>query len=65
MRGDALYVSWADGSEGGREWQGYVHFVARDEVSLKFNPDFHRNWISGIRVNVRFAISRSTFNFMQ
>lgn len=33
LRGDALYVSRADGSEGGKEWQGFVHLVRQTEVS--------------------------------
>jgi helicase MOV-10 len=33
LRGDALYVSRADGSDGGKEWQGYVHIVRQEEVS--------------------------------
>lgn len=33
LRGDALYVSHADGSGGGKEWQGIVHNVGRDAVS--------------------------------
>lgn len=32
LRGDALYVSRADGSDGGREWQGVVHIVRQEEV---------------------------------
>jgi hypothetical protein len=34
LRGDALYVSRADGSGGSREWQGVVHIVRQEEVSL-------------------------------
>ena len=33
LRGDALYVSRADGSDGRKEWQGFVHMVRQDEVS--------------------------------
>jgi len=34
LRGDALYVSRADGSDGGKEWQGFVHIVRQEEVSI-------------------------------
>jgi helicase MOV-10 len=34
LRGDALYVSHAGGSGGGKEWQGIVHNVNRDQVRL-------------------------------
>lgn len=33
LRGDALYVTRADGSNGGKEWQGIVHHVRQEEVS--------------------------------
>jgi hypothetical protein len=35
LRGDALYVSRADGTDGGKEWQGVVHIVRREEVRLQ------------------------------
>lgn len=33
MRGDALYVTPADGSSNGKEWEGFVHMVRQEEVS--------------------------------
>jgi hypothetical protein len=33
MRGDAVYVWRADGSDGRTEYQGYAHFIERDGVS--------------------------------
>jgi hypothetical protein len=34
LRGDALYVTRADGSDGGKEWQGFVHMVRQEEVRV-------------------------------
>jgi hypothetical protein len=34
-------------------------------VSLRFDRNFHSSWIEGMEFNVRFTISRATFNFMQ
>lgn len=34
LRGDALYVSRADGADGDKEWQGVVHIVRQEEVKL-------------------------------
>eukprot|EP00798_Chlamydomonas_sp_ICE-L_P006128 gene6128-2734_t len=65
MRGDALYVRFADEGTGAREWQGFVHMVELEEVKLRFHPGFVQSWVKGRKVNVRFSISRSTFNFMQ
>jgi len=63
MKGDALYVTPPGG---GKEWQGYVHRVERDEVQLKFHPTFMRTQLfSASRYDVRFSIKRSTFVFMQ
>ncbi|KAF5831162.1 P-loop containing nucleoside triphosphate hydrolase protein [Dunaliella salina] len=63
MKGDALYVTPPGG---GKEWQGYVHRVERDEVQLKFHPTFMRTQLfTASRYDVRFSIKRSTFVFMQ
>lgn len=34
LRGDALYVTRADGSDSGKEWQGFVHMVRQEEVRV-------------------------------
>lgn len=35
LRGDELYVSRADGTDGGKEWQGMVHIVRQEEVRVQ------------------------------
>lgn len=42
-----------------------MHHVELDRVALRFDRSFHTSFIPGMRFNVRFTISRSTFNFMQ
>ena len=42
-----------------------MHHVELDRVALRFDSSFHTSFIRGMRFNVRFTISRSTFNFMQ
>ncbi|KAI8475548.1 MAG: P-loop containing nucleoside triphosphate hydrolase protein [Monoraphidium minutum] len=61
MLGDRLYVK-RDAER--REWEGYVHAVERDQVLLRFSPQFHREHVGGARYRVRFSIKRSTFVFM-
>jgi len=35
------------------------------QVHLKFDPQFHKSFVSGMRFSVRFSVKRSTFMFMQ
>ncbi len=44
-------------------WAALV--LAYPQVQLRFSPQFHQRWVQGLRFNVRFSISRSTFVFMQ
>eukprot|EP00775_Hariotina_reticulata_P012972 gene12972-13101_t len=65
LRGDALYVSIAGYGSAGKEWQGFVHAVQKEEVLLRFNARFHNSiFLPGQLFDVRFAIKRTSFVFM-
>ncbi|KAG2433768.1 hypothetical protein HXX76_008129 [Chlamydomonas incerta] len=67
LKGDSIYVKPSDGSSGGREWEGVVHVVEKEEVLLGFAASFRHGgtWIQGRPFDVRFAVNRSLFNKLQ
>ncbi|EFJ06221.1 hypothetical protein SELMODRAFT_430895 [Selaginella moellendorffii] len=54
---DRIYVRLAGTQD--KEYEGCVHRVTAEEVFLTFANDFHRVFIQGTRLDVRFSFSRS------
>lgn len=55
MPGDTIHL-WQ--SETRQVYQGFIHFVQKDEVLLKFHPEFHANYRDEM-YNVTFKESRT------
>eukprot|EP01018_Ginkgo_biloba_P007019 Gb_02746 [translate_table: standard] len=53
---DAIYVT-ASGMKDKR-YQGYIYKVEADEIFLKFNKSFHKNFIPKLQYDVQFSFSR-------
>ncbi|KXZ53358.1 hypothetical protein GPECTOR_7g1254 [Gonium pectorale] len=65
LKGDRLYVRPA-GAGSGREWEGVVHVVEREQVLLGFAKSFRDSvWVAGRLFDVRFSVNRSMFNRLQ
>ncbi|KXZ53363.1 hypothetical protein GPECTOR_7g1259 [Gonium pectorale] len=65
LKGDRLYVRPA-GADSGREWEGVVHVVEREQVLLGFAKSFRGSvWVAGRLFDVRFSVNRSMFNRLQ
>ena len=56
LKGDRIIVS----ANGGGKFEGIVQRTTSEDVILEFHPSFHRNYINGLRVDVRFTFSRTT-----
>lgn len=60
MRGDRVHVAAAGGQRGGgRVYEGVVHGVALETVTLRFAPAFHAAHLAGSRYHVRFTLRRT------
>ncbi|XP_077977756.1 uncharacterized protein LOC144433319 [Glandiceps talaboti] len=59
MIGDKVILSIPDGQASCPEYEGYVHEVLREDLLLKFNPEFHATY-QGEEYNVMFTFSRTS-----
>lgn len=59
LRADRIYACLPGTDFQGRQWQGVVHDVQRDEVGLCFHPTFHRSHTAGKQCHVRFTFTRT------
>ena len=57
LKGDRIIVS-ANG--GGGKFEGVVQRTTSEDVIIEFHPSFHRNYINGLLVDVRFTFSRTS-----
>ncbi len=55
--GDKIFLSLPGELEDGPQYEGYVHEILREEVLLKFHPDFHSSY-TGEDYDVRFSFNR-------
>ncbi len=55
--GDKIFLSVPGELEDGPQYEGYVHDILREEVLLKFHPDFHSSY-AGEDYDVRFSFNR-------
>ena len=56
LKGDRIIVS----VKGGGKFEGIVQRTESEHVIIEFHPSFHRNYINGLRVDVRFTFSRTS-----
>lgn len=66
VRGDQILVRIKDskGQPEKEEYQGFVHILGLNDVHLKFSPKFHKRYIKGMKVNVRFTFNRTPLKLM-
>ncbi|XP_031566340.1 putative helicase mov-10-B.1 [Actinia tenebrosa] len=66
IKGDHLYVRIQDkdGVAEDKEYQGFVHHVELNDVKLKFHQSFHKKYIKGMKVQVRFTFGRTPLKIM-
>lgn len=58
LYGDSVYASVSGDPDGSMvEYQGFVHNVRLDSVSLKFAAHFHRIFVAGMKFSIRFSFS--------
>jgi len=56
LKGDKIIISVS----GRGEFEGVVQRTTNEDAIIEFNPSFHRVFIDGLRVDVRFTFSRTT-----
>ena len=56
LKGDRIIISVS----GRGKFEGVVQRTTNEDAILEFNPSFHRVFIDGLRVDVRFTFSRTT-----
>lgn len=66
IKGDQIVVRIKDskGQLDKEEYQGFVHIVGLSDVRLRFSPSFHKKYIKGMKVNVRFTFNRTPIKLM-
>ncbi len=56
LKGDRIIISVS----GRGKFEGVVQRTTNEDAIIEFNPSFHRVFIDGLRVDVRFTFSRTT-----
>ncbi|XP_067932378.1 putative helicase mov-10-B.1 [Watersipora subatra] len=59
LRGDKLYAI-PTFEAGRKKYQGHVHKVSRDDVSLGFTKEMRENFVQGLKHDIEFTINRLT-----
>jgi len=61
LQGDRIYVK-VQGSP--KEYEGFVYLTSSDKAYLEFHSSFSKNYITGLRCDIRFSFSRTPLRRM-